>query len=185
MSSKFFTSDHHFGHEAIIRFSRRPFDHADEMDEEMIIRHNAVVGKNDEVYFLGDLSFHRDPYRTHAILCRLNGRKYFVRGNHDGKRFNKDIEDLFVWVKDYHELKFHGNKIVLSHYAFDVWNGSHKGWYHFHGHSHGNLKTKRYRRLDLGVDNHDFFPVELGDALALADKVLPKYQVIDHHGTRR
>lgn len=45
MQKIFFTADTHFGHENVIRFDKRPFASADEMDEEMIRRWNNKVGK--------------------------------------------------------------------------------------------------------------------------------------------
>ena len=51
----FFTSDLHFGHENVLRFDNRPFQTIEEMDEELIRRWNAKVGKGDLVYVLGDL----------------------------------------------------------------------------------------------------------------------------------
>ncbi|MFD2878778.1 hypothetical protein ACFTAO_26970 [Paenibacillus rhizoplanae] len=54
MSKVYFTSDHHFGHKLIIDFESRPFGDADEMDKVMISNWNAVVGKEDTVFHLGD-----------------------------------------------------------------------------------------------------------------------------------
>lgn len=41
----FFTADMHFGHENVISFDRRPFETVEEMDEKLIRRWNAKVGK--------------------------------------------------------------------------------------------------------------------------------------------
>ena len=53
MGKVFFTSDLHFGHENAIRFDNRPFKTVEEMDEELIRRWNAKVGKGDLVYVFG------------------------------------------------------------------------------------------------------------------------------------
>ena len=54
MSKLFFTSDHHFGHKNILKFSNRPFTNVQEMDEIMIQKWNEKVQPEDEVYHLGD-----------------------------------------------------------------------------------------------------------------------------------
>jgi calcineurin-like phosphoesterase family protein len=56
----FFTSDHHFGHENIIRYCNRPFTSVQQMNEIMILRWNGAVLPEDEVYYLGDFAMKSD-----------------------------------------------------------------------------------------------------------------------------
>lgn len=52
----YFTSDHHFWHENIISYCKRPFASVEEMNEKMVQYWNDVVKDKDEVYYLGDFS---------------------------------------------------------------------------------------------------------------------------------
>lgn len=179
----FFTSDHHFGHRGIIDYAGRPFDSVEEMDEAMIEAWNRVVGSNDIVFYLGDFSFRRGP-DTDEILYRLNGRIRFILGNHD-KGFSARGTARFEWIKPYYELKWDKKKprMVLFHFPIDVWNKAHYGAIHLHGHSHGSLKTKRPRRMDVGVDtNPDLRPYALEEiVLRLGDE---SPEAFDHHKPR-
>ena len=186
MSELFFTSDLHFGHKAIIKYSTRPFKHVDEMDEKMIEQYNAVVGHTDRVYLLGDFSFYNSG-RTVSIIHRLKGQKYFIRGNHDKWSDSSVVAQQFEWVKHYHELRVDDRKIVLCHFPFDTWNGAHKGSWHLHGHSHGSLRTYRGGRLDVGVDNQVadrpvFTPWHYDEIVQILTG--QAYQSVDHHGER-
>jgi calcineurin-like phosphoesterase family protein len=51
-----FTSDSHFGHDAIRRLADRPFASLDEMDTALVDRWNGVVRPGDTVWHLGDFA---------------------------------------------------------------------------------------------------------------------------------
>lgn len=172
--SIFLTADQHLGHFKILEYSKRPFATVEEMDEHIISAWNDRISHKDDIYCLGDMSFHRLD-KTVDILSRLKGRIHLILGNHDAKRLAKYKLDRFVWVKDYYELKvpsemLESGKVVLSHYAFETWNKSHFGSIHCHGHSHGTL-APRGRRMDVGVDTRsDYAPWSLEEVIETVSK---------------
>lgn len=163
-----FTSDHHFGHKNIITFSKRPFANVDEMNETMIERWNAKIGKDDDVYHIGDFAL-LSAAKLRQIRNRLNGRIYLITGNHESAAL--ECADCFEWIKDYYELTVSDSEahkserfIVLFHYAMRVWNASHYGTWHLYGHSHGDLPDDETSlSFDVGVDCHDFYPLSYLD----------------------
>ena len=171
----FFTADQHFGHGNIIRHCNRPFASADEMDDALIKNWNNVVNPRDEVYMLGDLTM-RPAAEAHGYLSRLNGRKYFIRGNHD--RFLKGFEPYegdFEWVKDYHVLRTEGRRLVLFHFPILEWDQFYRGALHLYSHVHnGEKSAERLAVLtgpafNVGVDVNDFKPVSIEAILSLAE----------------
>lgn len=153
----FFTSDHHFGHENIIRFCARPFSSAEEMDAEMIARWNEVVGPNDRVFYLGDLCMKTHPRRLREIFDSLNGIKSLVPGNHD-----KNPTWELPWSDEampYREIFIDKIRVTLCHYALRSWRDQRRGGVMLYGHSHGNLAGNR-QSLDVGVDCWDYRPAE-------------------------
>ena len=76
-----FTSDHHFGHANIIKYSERPFNSVAHMNAAMVGAWNGVVAVDDTVYYLGD--FAMQPHLVSEILPQLNGTKILIAGNHD------------------------------------------------------------------------------------------------------
>jgi len=169
----FFISDLHFGHANIIKHCNRPFTSADEMDETLIKNWNNTVKPKDEIYILGDLTL-RSADEAHKYLTLLNGRKYFIMGNHDKflrkGRFDKYAND-FEWVKDYEMVYIDGKCFVLFHYPILEWANYHRGSVHLHGHTHnrsvsfespGNLNRLAF---NVGVDVNDFRPVSITEIL--------------------
>lgn len=187
MNKIWFTSDHHFGHQNIIPYAKRPFTTADEMDEIMIRKWNEKVSDKDAVYYLGDFALNR-PERCKEILKQLNGSIYLISGNHEVTALA--CKKRFEWVKDYYELKVNDDsvkggrqKIVLFHYAIRNWNGKNRGSFHLYGHAHGTLEEDPYAlSFDIGVDNHDFYPVEYNEVKAI---MLKKQEAFDKINTEQ
>lgn len=160
----FFTADHHFGHANIIKFSERPFQSLEEMNEELIKRWNEKISPQDVVYHLGDVSLGKPDF-TKGVLDQLNGKIFLIKGNHEGSALTHTKR--FEWIKDYHELRVEDadnsngyQKIILCHYAMRTWNGSHRGTWQLYGHSHGTLPDDpNLLSIDVGVDCHGFYPI--------------------------
>jgi calcineurin-like phosphoesterase family protein len=72
----FFTADEHYGHSKIIRYCDRPLASAEEMDAEIIRRHNEIVASQDVVIHAGDFTLAKKPY-AESYLKRLNGYSLF------------------------------------------------------------------------------------------------------------
>lgn len=174
--SVFFTSDTHFRHKNIIRFSNRPFATVEDMEEGLIERWNRVVGRKDDVYHLGDFAFGPEDV-VRQIVARLNGRIHLIWGNHDSNAVRKS--SCWSSSQPVHELKLDGKLIVLSHYAHRVWNKMHYGSFMLYGHSHGGLPGNS-QSLDVGCDAWDYTPVTFEQCLERM-KTLTPCMWEDHH----
>jgi calcineurin-like phosphoesterase family protein len=145
MTATWIWSDQHFGHEKTCTvFKRadgtplRPFASAEEMNEVMVARNNERVGRNDRVYYLGDVVINRKFLR---ILDRLNGRKVLIKGNHDIFKLD-DYAAYFDDIRGYHVL----NGIIFSHVPVHPESLARFGC-QVHGHLHAN-RVRRPKRID-------------------------------------
>jgi len=145
MPSVFLTSDTHFGHSGVCRFTEsdgvtkiRPWTDPDEMDEEMVQRWNDRVGPKDKVYHLGDVVINRKSLR---IMHRLNGDKVLIRGNHDIFR-DEEYRTYFRELRAYHVM----NGMILSHIPLHEASLGRFG-VNIHGHLHSN-RVKKARGID-------------------------------------
>ena len=172
----FFTSDNHFGHTNIIKYTDRPFSSVEEMNETMIRNWNNVVTDEDTIYHLGDFAFSRNPEQ---FSYRLNGVKILIKGNHD-KRLPGGFQEWYP----YREVTINKQSIVLFHYAMRVWNRGHYGAWQLYGHSHGSLPDDpNARSLDVGVDCHNFTPISFEQLILIMNK--KNFKPIDHHTERK
>ena len=181
MSRVWFTSDTHFGHANVIKYSDRPFSDVVEMDEMIVKAWNERVQPGDLVYHLGDFALSK-PSHAIRLAKRLLGQKYLIFGNHD-KRLRKDKEFLkeWIWARDLEQITIDGQKITLCHFAMVTWNKSHHGAWQLHGHSHGSLPDDPHAlRLDVGVDCWGYAPVSFEEIRMRMGK--KTFRPIDHHG---
>ncbi len=166
----FFTGDTHFGDLRALRFDHRPFPNLAVHTDELVRRWNEAVGREDEVWHLGDFALGPAPAEVAELIASLHGRKHLIIGNND----DAGTLEAPGWasVQHYVELTLDDRQLVLCHYPFRTWNGIGKGVVNIHGHSHGRLKPIT-RQYDVGVDVWDFRPVPLGTILARRRRSAP------------
>lgn len=151
-STYFFTADEHYYHKNIIKYCHRPFNDIQEMNHELIKRHNEVVSKYDITIHIGDFTLIKDIIMINEIIKKLNGRHIFIKGSHD------------TWLKNNINIlefydKIASNHIVCCHYPLWIWPKSHYNSWHLFGHVHGSLNHEiRGKCHDVGVDNNNFYP---------------------------
>ncbi len=185
-----FTSDTHFGHANIIRYSNRPYKSVDEMDDALIRNINALVKADDTFWHLGDFCF--GPRESNAFFRkaksyrdRINCRNIIlIWGNHDPNPTWRESESFRrLFMEDYmlRITKINGQRISLCHYSMKIWDKSHHGAWHLYGHSHGSLPDDpNSLSFDCGVDCHNYKPINFNEVSAIMAK--KTYKPIDHHG---
>ena len=210
----FFTSDTHYNHSAIVLGTTqwitpplsytdwpspeerlkyassnylRDFATIEKMNAALVEGINKTVGQEDTLFCLGDWSF-GGIESISAFRNRLNcDNIHLIFGNHDHHIQNKDknLQDLFSSVQYYREISVGKCRMVLSHYAHRIWNGSHQGSLHIYGHSHSNLETKpNGKSMDVGVDNAfkllgEYRPFSFHEVKSLLDQ--REIVFLDHH----
>lgn len=178
-----YTADWHLEHQDIIHYLDRPFRDTAEMGEEIVRRHNELVGVDDDVAVLGDVALcnRKDEpkeaqiARVRGLIGRMHGRKHLFIGNHDPKVL-RGIGDLFETVQDYGEIVDQGRRIALFHYPLRSWNGVADGTLHLYGHEHGRVPGNRLS-TDVGVDAWDFRPVRLQQVMLRMQMLPPRREV--------
>ena len=162
---RFFISDTHFNHANIIQHCSRPFSSVEEMDGFMIERWNALVGKNDEIWHLGDVCL--DWKECGDYLPFLNGKKFLILGNHDGNMAQM-LEAGFDKVYQDWKMRI-GNKSVLIRHRPKILKGYEQGHWMLHGHMHEKAPRVDYtaKRINLSVEHWGYQPVSEAEILKL------------------
>jgi len=171
----FITADEHYHHKKILVYqeNRNIFPDIETHDATLQDRHNSVVRPCDCTIHVGDFCF-GNPDQFRALVKKLNGTHFFMDGSHDRalRAFFSQPGVIETSVKaqllpKIFEFTFEKTDITLLHYAMTKWYKSHYGSVHFFGHSHGNHRPDN-RSLDIGVDCHNFYPLEIPHAIHLA-----------------
>ena len=189
MSKLYFTSDTHFGHKNILHYTPKRCadigvvcqnidgkyiytdtftnmeiseeDAIKRMDCYIIDKWNSIVNKKDEVYILGDFSFH-GVEETQRIFHKLNGKKHLITGNHDGS--GSSIEGWLTLkqykIVDCKKSRFDfldsTQRLFLCHFPMVSWWSMEHGSIMLHGHCHGRIddvnESNPILRLDVGWD---------------------------------
>lgn len=181
-----FSSDTHFGHENIIKYTGRPFKTLEEMDNKIIENFNARVTTDDSVIFLGDFCFKNTvggkkgegtTTKSEEYLNRLNGRWSFVKGNHDSNNGVKAIISSCI-------INYGGQEMFCCHNPAEA---NHKFRINLCGHIHELWKFKKLAQqsyiVNVGVDVWKFKPVSISEILKELDKF--KKGTIDELGNKK
>ena len=152
-------SDLHFGHKNIIDYESRPFEDLDHQDKCLIDNWNAVIGKHDMVFVLGDFSFYGKE-KTKQIVSKLNGHKLLVMGNHDKGRTVSWWRDAGFDEVSYYPIMIN-DFIILSHEP--VYLNPKMPYVNIHGHIHSNSiqsnGTNQY--FNVCIDANAYYPTDL------------------------
>lgn len=185
---RWFCSDHHLGHENIIKYQDRPFDNVHIMDKMLLELHNTYVKPEDHVYFLGDVTMRRggrvqqDDFIRE--MKRWNGHKRLFLGNHDhfpAKTYlEAGFEKIYATWRD-------EQGILYSHMPVHPTSiGSARA--NVHGHIHGNPSSppavftdkdgkvwvKPYINVSVEVTNYR--PINFDELMARIEKAKREYE---------
>ena len=164
-----YISDLHFGHNNVIRFDRRPFNDAEEMDDCLIQLWNSRVAPDDDVYIVGDFAY-KNERDEEWYLQKLRGHKHLIIGNHDGRLLQNDrAMSYFETVDKIMHVTDGENQIVLCHYPMIEWYKSRHGTWLIYGHIHNKREeTYQYMRtldhaLNAAAAINNYTPVSFGE----------------------
>ncbi|EAU44149.1 hypothetical protein [Salipiger bermudensis] len=157
-----YTADLHFGHEAIIRFCKRPFRSASHMDGALLENLWSKVGPEDDLWIVGDFAWGKrsdDEAWLHGIFQQLPGaRRHLVIGNHDGaatRALPWDSIGHLAQVEDAPKEP----PLTLCHYPMITWEHARRGALQLFGHVHENWTGTR-NSVNVGADVWDYCPVQ-------------------------
>lgn len=175
MTTRFFTSDQHFGHNKVA-VDIRGYKSTEEHNDDVIKAWNRKVKKDDQVFVLGDFSLKTPDHPDFENWVQsLAGRKFLIWGNHDAgfgmhrdahRYVKKYLDAGFESVAAYGRVRIGGVSLLLSHFPYsgDHTEGERYTQYRLrderipliHGHTHLNKQisnsTKGTYQFHVGWD---------------------------------
>ena len=165
----FFTSDTHWNHNPkwkVPLWETRGYKSIEESNAHIIAVTNQIVGENDILFHLGDLTLNCDEAQFETFIGSLKCKTiYTLWGNHNNpanKIYRNEVQKTFhplmetyivesnievypfryknlVFLGNYVEVIVDGKYFILAHYPIYVFNYMKEGAMHLCGHSHYNL----------------------------------------------
>jgi len=166
----YYASDYHFFHELALKRSRQSeFKSVEEMNKEIIERHNKKVNEDDDIYILGDIIVCEDSELEEKLkltIGRMKGHLHLIIGNHDYKYKEKaEFLNFFESVEEASLIRDNGRWVHLFHYPMLTWYKKERGAYHIHGHLHDEKRFEEFKilctqekALSACVEINDFEP---------------------------
>jgi len=179
MSDIWITSDTHFNHVNILRFTdsntgklvRPNFKDVTDMNETMIRNWNSVVKPGDKVYHLGDVFF-GDKEWFKRMWPRLNGSKRLIVGNHDDIKFLSSggfFQKVAMW-RQFTEFGIIMTHVPIHYSGLFRIKNMETPMLNVHGHIHQN-KSPKGPYYNVCVEQTNYTPVNLEDLAAIAKKI--------------
>lgn len=159
------------------------------MEDALVERWNARVGREDTVHMLGDFAWWRLPmHEVKRIRARLNGHVTLVLGNHDVDKLGRPLPAVHQLFARGPEMEvpnvtfLEGPRVLLCHYGPRSWGKHHRpnelllqAELLLHGHSHNYHGTvswfdrgdgRMIPAVDMSVEGWDYAPASLDEILA-------------------
>ncbi len=171
-------SDWHFNHDREFVWGARGFSSIEEMNAEIVKRHNETVRPDDDVYVLGDccLGGAESLAANKEIIESLNGKIHIITGNHCT---NPRIEmygtcaNVVEVIKHATVLKYHKQHFYLSHYPTLTANKDEdrplkEKAINICGHSHTKNPLEDFDKgliYHVEMEAHNCYPVLLDDII--------------------
>lgn len=152
-----FTSDWHLYHKKIQEYcpATRKGDTPEQMTEMILTNISEQSNYGDVIYNIGDVSFGTRQQTLDALrdIQKMGIKHHLILGNHD-KRIRDDevLQECFESVSDMKAITLGKQVIIMSHFAYAIWDRKHYGSWHFFGHSHGGYQQEG-KCMDVGIDS--------------------------------
>jgi calcineurin-like phosphoesterase family protein len=166
--------DTHWGHNNIIRYSRRPEDH----DALMIANWKELVKPSDIVLHLGDVYFKNPALVEEADLP---GQIYFLRGNHDKDAAIHALREIGWHLIAPFQYQIGKWRFVFTHWPLETLEAN---TINVHGHTH-TLPDRGGYYINLSVERWNYAPQSLESVMRERIAILDNPERRDEYESMR
>lgn len=171
----FVTSDWHLSHDKEFIWKTRGYNSIEEMNYDLIKKHNSLVTTNDDVYVLGDccLGGQNMLEQNRRLMEQFNGKLHIIFGNHCTSTRRKMYAELPNVVECAWSimLTYKKHHFYMSHFPTLTGNleqeSLKQGILNLFGHTHqnDNFFNEMPFMYHVGVDSHNGKPVLLDNII--------------------